>query len=239
MSGAFDNVSHKRLLHNLRKKRIDIQIVAWMKSFLINRITIIKTDEYISDKFDISTGIPQRLPLSSILYLFYNADLMEISNRYRGIDSSGFIDDMMLVATGASIIKINELLQKAHEDCLTWANKHRSKFAPKKYQLVHFTRKRNKDHSRNLILGQYTISAKPYGKFLGVRLDTKLNWREHVNQIKGKVTKSIAGLSKLAGSTWGGNLHTVRQMYEAVVLPQMTYCCSTWYIPQDEPGHKK
>lgn len=239
VSGAFDNVSHKRLLHNLKKRRIDPRIIAWIESFLDNRTTIIKTNEHTSGKFRISIGIPQGSPLSPILYLFYNADLMEISNKYKEINSSGFIDDVMLVTAADNTAKTNELLGKAHEECLVWARKHGSKFAPKKYQLVHFTRKRNEDHSRHLTLGQYIIEAKPHGRFLGVRFDTKLNWREHINQVKEKVTKSIAGLSKLAGSTWGGNLRTVRQMYEAVVLPQMMYCCSAWYIPQDEPGHKK
>ena len=154
---------------------------------------------------------------------------MEISGKHKNMKTSGFIDDVMLVATGSNTKETNKLLEKAHEDCLDWAKKHGSKFAPKKYQLVHFTRKRNEDHSRDLRLGQHIIKAKPHGKFLGVRLDTKLNWREHINQVKEKVAKSIAGLSKLARSTWDGNLRTVRQMYKAVVLPQMTYCCSAWY----------
>jgi exonuclease III len=34
VSGAFDNVSHKRLLHNLRKRRIDEKTVRWIASFL-------------------------------------------------------------------------------------------------------------------------------------------------------------------------------------------------------------
>jgi hypothetical protein len=34
VSGAFDNVSHARLLHNLRKWRIPLRVVQWVKSFL-------------------------------------------------------------------------------------------------------------------------------------------------------------------------------------------------------------
>lgn len=77
VSGAFDNVSRPRLLHNLRSKRIDERIVRWIESFLSNRTTILKTKEHETDKVDITVGIPQGSPLSPILFLFYNAPLLE------------------------------------------------------------------------------------------------------------------------------------------------------------------
>ena len=72
--GVFDNVFYKRLLHNLRKRPIDPKIVDWISSFISNRLTVIKTNECVSENIDINTGIPQGSLLSSILYLFYNAD---------------------------------------------------------------------------------------------------------------------------------------------------------------------
>ena len=39
---AFNNVSHKRLLHNLRKRRISEDLVTWIQSFLVNRTTFIQ-----------------------------------------------------------------------------------------------------------------------------------------------------------------------------------------------------
>jgi hypothetical protein len=30
-------------------------------------------------------------------------------------------------------------------------------------------------------------------------------------------------------STWGANLKTLRQVYQAMILPQMLYGCSAWY----------
>ncbi len=46
VSGAFDNVSHARLLHNLRKCRIDERIVRWIASFLVDRSTVISFDMF-------------------------------------------------------------------------------------------------------------------------------------------------------------------------------------------------
>lgn len=76
ISGAFDNVSHARLIHNLRKRRVPEVIIRWLCSFLQGRHTILSLPEYDTPRAPILTGIPQGSPLSPILYLFYNADLM-------------------------------------------------------------------------------------------------------------------------------------------------------------------
>jgi hypothetical protein len=59
VSGAFDNVSHARLLHDLRKRRVDEKTVKWIASFLSNRHTSIAIDGFRSPAYQINTGIPQ------------------------------------------------------------------------------------------------------------------------------------------------------------------------------------
>jgi retron-type reverse transcriptase len=49
--GAFDNVSHARLLHNLRKRSIDERTVRWIDSFLTNRSTVISFDAFKSEVY--------------------------------------------------------------------------------------------------------------------------------------------------------------------------------------------
>ena len=119
VTGAFDNVSHERLLHNLRKRGIHKSVVKWIKSFLTHRSTTLKTSEYTTEKLAISTGIPQGSPLSPILYLFYNADLIdECIQLDPNIKASGFIDDVMLLAIGKSLEVTCGLLFSAHQVCL-------------------------------------------------------------------------------------------------------------------------
>lgn len=49
VSGAFDNVSRPRLLHNLRKRRIPQSLTCWISSFLTDRSTTLKMQEYTWD----------------------------------------------------------------------------------------------------------------------------------------------------------------------------------------------
>ena len=239
VAGAFNNMVHARLLHNLKKRSVDHRAIRWIESFLKTRKTIIKTNEASTKNIEIEVGTPQGSPLSPILYLFYNADLIEVAKKYKCMLSTGFIDDAMFAVAGKSSAANNQILVKAHEEAPKWAKEHGSKFSLKKYQLTHYSWRRNDEHKLDLQLGNQIVKAKLHSKFLGVIMDHKLLWREHVNKLKERATKSITGLTKLAGSTWGGCVLSIRRLYEAIVIPQITYCCSVWYTPPGEEGHKR
>ena len=142
VSGAFDNVSHARLLHNLRKRRIDERTVRWIASFLTDRSTVISFDTFKSEVYQTTTGIPQGSPLSPIMYLYYNADLIETCNREPNTLATGYIDDIAILRWGSSIKETCNGLEKAMQRAMIWARKHASVFAPSKFQLTHHTRRR-------------------------------------------------------------------------------------------------
>ena len=77
MSGAFPNVSHDQLLHNLRRKGIPTALIQWTASFLADRQTTLVLGRRQSPPYRVSTGIPQGSPISPILFLFFNTDLVE------------------------------------------------------------------------------------------------------------------------------------------------------------------
>ncbi|PQE23329.1 reverse transcriptase protein [Rutstroemia sp. NJR-2017a BBW] len=70
-------------------------------------------------------------------------------------------------------------------------------------------------------------------KYLGVTLDTALNWKHHIQNVTTKISKSIGALTSLAGSTWGASVTELRRIYQAVVIPQMMYGCSVWSVAQE------
>jgi hypothetical protein len=95
--------------------------------------------EGTSDRIPTPTGIPQGSPLSPILYLFYNADLIQDCATLSGdLTTGGWVDDVYLMATGRTegqnIIK----LQRACGKSIQWAKRRASVFDPKKYALIHF-----------------------------------------------------------------------------------------------------
>ena len=60
-------------------------------------------------------------------------------------------------------------------------------------------------------------------------MDSRLQQDYHREAIEAKATKRLAALSILASSTQGTGLISLRQVYRAMIVPQMLYGCSAWY----------
>ncbi|KGQ02487.1 RNA-directed DNA polymerase from mobile element jockey [Beauveria bassiana D1-5] len=213
MVSAYDNVSHERLLHNLRKRRIDPKIVRWVASFLSDRSTILKLQEYTAPSVPIKTGIPQGSRMSPYLYLFYNADLVQ---------------DCQTESTEAP-----STAKRKNGPQNTAPN-----FSPAKYELVHFTRDPKANCTHALRLPHTAVKASPSCKYLGVQMDTKLRWDYHREKLEAGATSRLSALSALASSSWGTGLMNLRQVYRAVIVPQMLYGCSAWFIPGSGYRHR-
>ncbi|MBW0525592.1 hypothetical protein O181_065307 [Austropuccinia psidii MF-1] len=76
VESAYPTVHKERLIHTLCSKGAPNSLVVIINSFLSNRHTKIKLNDFISDDFSIQQGIPQGSPLSVSLYLIYNSSLL-------------------------------------------------------------------------------------------------------------------------------------------------------------------
>ncbi|KAJ3453598.1 hypothetical protein MRS44_017845 [Fusarium solani] len=227
--GAFDNVSHQRLLHNLRKRKIDEKTVRWISSLLEDRHTRISVDGFKTELYKVRTGTVQGSPLSPIFYIFYNADLIEKCNLADDTSATGFIDDVAILTWGDTTAETCTKLRGALQIAEQWAKTHASVFSPSKFQLIHFTRARTRIDTRQPLQTAWgEIPAKPTCKYLGLIMDSALQWKPHVDEVRRKATKTISALSSLGSSTWGLTLQDMRKIYRGVVVPQIMYACSAW-----------
>jgi hypothetical protein len=71
VSQAFPSVSHAHLVRRLKEKRVPVQVVGLIASFLSERTTTLIFDDYRSTPCAVPNGLPQGTPLSARLYLIY------------------------------------------------------------------------------------------------------------------------------------------------------------------------
>ena len=122
VEGAFPNAVTSRLIHNLKKRGIPKSMVTFVERMLTNRRTKIKFDDHISDHIEINNGIGQGDPLSMLLYILYNADLLEIPDDDQTEDAIGYVDDIALLAVGNKFKQLRRIdtPSQTHDDKRGW-----------------------------------------------------------------------------------------------------------------------
>ncbi|KAG7403415.1 Retrovirus-related Pol polyprotein from type-1 retrotransposable element R1 4 [Fusarium oxysporum f. sp. rapae] len=143
--------------------------------------------------------------------------------------TTGFIDDVAILTWADSTKETCKKLQEALHVAEKWAATHASIFAPDKFQLTHFTRTRTRiDVEEPLQTRWGMIEPKKTCKYLGLIMDSTLTWKQHIDEVQRKVTKTVNALGSLGGSTWGVTMREMRKIYKGVAVPQMMYACSAW-----------
>ena len=172
VKGAFNGVHLKVLEHRLAARRVPKPIFEWIGDFCRGRHASVTVGRYESEVAEIDyAGIPQGSPLSPLLYVLYNADLVE-----RPIDghggSIGFIDDFNAWVVGAN----EEETTTAIETTILphtgrWARQSGATFEADKPSLIHFTKRAGADDTRAVRFNGIAILPQQSVKVLGLTLD--------------------------------------------------------------------
>lgn len=241
IEGAFPNAVKDRLLHNMRKRRVPEALVRTVGTALTNRHTTLRFDDFLSNAIPLRNGIGQGDPMSMIVYLFYNADILEVP-RTRNELAVAYVDDSAFLVEGPSFDATHATLKRMMNrrgGAFEWSAEHNSKFEVSKFALVDFSRKKDIDRPP-LRLRQTTITPAPSHKFLGVIFDQELRWNLQVEHAVAKASKWVSLFRRIARNRSGLSAPLLRRLYKAVAVPKATYAADVWFTPiLSPPGAKK
>lgn len=243
IEGAFPNAVTKCLLHNMRMRRIPGELINFIEQLLMNRQTQLRFDGFISDWIPINNGIGQGDPLSMILYVIYSSDLVDIAKaRHRRSTlkelTLAFVDNTAFIAIGKNFDETHAILADMLErpgGGYDWSRQHNSKFETNKFALIDFSMNRAKPRPNMHIQGAI-IHPSPTHRFLGVIIDQELRWKVQANNAIAKGLAYVFQLKQLSTTAKGIPLRQMRQLYQAVALPKMTYAADLWFTPSFREG---
>jgi ribonuclease HI len=203
-----------------------------VESFLHERSTRIKFNGVKSTRFSTPAGVPQGSPLSPILYIFYNADLLDIP--HPGELAMGFIDDIGYGVKGRTALESTTNLKYMLAKAEQWRKSHGAQFEKSKYVLIHFTRSKNINTEATITIDGTTIAPATEARYLGVTFDQALKYRTHTNQAVKKGTQFGLAIGRIARATWGSEFKYLRRLFTAVTAPRMDYAAVIWHRPEDK-----
>ena len=121
--------------------------------------------------------------------------------RHQKIITIGFADDTNLLAVSRTTGFCCRLLREAWTTVKAWARPRGVVFEPVKSVLLHFSRT-HPVPTKTLTLDRDTVlTPRQSARFLGIWLDRKLLFSEHLRQIKRRLTTQSHALTRLTGRT--------------------------------------
>lgn len=218
---AFDKVWHDGLLMKL-KKIFPMQLVEILKSYLHQRTFRVKMENEYSELKQINAGVPQGSVLGPILYLLYTSDIPEREN----IQLATFADDTAVMTIGATIEESTINLQNAINGIEGWSKKWRIKFNEQKSVHINFTNK--KINNLPIILNNNVVPNKKTAKYLGLNLDVKLKWKEHVKKKTEQMKIKYKNMYWLIGRYSQLSIQNKVLIYQQILKPVWTYGLQLW-----------
>jgi ribonuclease P/MRP protein subunit RPP40 len=218
-SKAFDVVPHNHLFTKLACYGIHNKTHAWISGFLKHRTQRVHVSGEKSPWCDVISGVPQGTVLGPLLFLAYINDLPD------NIQSSVrlFADDCVIYRE----IKNDLDAQALQEDLDTlgrWEQTWLMKFNTSKCFIMKLTHARStKPHSYTL--GGAILAETGSHSYLGVCINNKLSWNQHIQEITAKANRTLGFIKRNLHSC---NKATKEVAYKSLVRPKLEYSSAVW-----------
>lgn len=221
MAQAFDKVWHDGLKYKLHRD-LPRPYYEILSSYLEERFFRVRYDKDYSDLKNISAGVPQGSVLGPVLYLLFTADIPLDKN----VMMATFADDTAILATDKSVNQTVNNLQTAMNKIHNWTQRWRIKLNETKSTHINFTYKNVV--SLQIYIDEHAIPITNTAKYLGMTLDVKLKWNEHVKKKKEELMAKYRKLYWLMGRNSELSIHNKIKLYNQILKPIWSYGIQLW-----------
>ena len=223
---AYDSVWKENLLLKLSHYGVGGKMLHWLTSFISQRYCQVRYGDAVSKFKQLQTGLPQGTITSCLLFNIYVNDLIPAITKQPNVLALMYADDLVLwtSAKKQAIQQVEHTLNVALEDLHNWCTENSmtvntSKSACQSFSLCH------RPLQPSIIYNNNQLENVNKFQYLGVLLDCRMSWKEHIDTVVEKTQKRLSVLKRLAGCKWGCATSTLNTTYKMYIKPVMTYCC--------------
>nr|CAI5827341.1 unnamed protein product [Callosobruchus analis] len=206
---AFDCVSHSLLIQKLSMYGFDVKSIELIKSYLTDRRQYVSIQGQCSNVRKIEHGVPQGSIIGPTLFIVFINDLTACDSTHMTLL---YADDTTIIDSGKDIdtLDVNSFVNDTQVK--NWFTANKLSMNETKTQTIDFTLKR-----LNVI--QTAVNS------LGLYLDCRLTWEEHIRHLLSKLSKGLFVLRHLQNSV---SQTILLQIYYSYFHSHMVYGVLLW-----------
>ena len=222
---AFDRADHQLVIQSLLKLEVSPVFLNFFSDYLRGRRQVTVVDGMHSAPLAVTSGVPQGSILGPLLFLCF---VDSVTNRPSPATAIRiYADDIALYRIIRSSTDEAEF-QADLDTVANWATEARLAFNTTESVFVRFSGKQTIPEPPKYSLAEEEIPRKNSVKYSGLHLDSRLTWKEHVDNTVTKALKRIRYITFLFNRKCQRARIT---LFNSLVLPLFDYC-SVVYCPR-------
>ena len=227
MSKAFDSLHPALMIQKLKAYGFNEPSLNLLRSFFERRKNRVKLQEEQSAWKEQKRGCPQGSSFGPLLWNLFQNDL---SIHRQSANLFMYADDHQVYTNDSDIHKATQTLRRQTEAVSQWYKENLLQANPQKYQILtpdpHSSTK-TPGYALTMEFDGHEVKSSDYLKILGVAIDNKLAFSEHISDICKKTSCKVGVLLRLRNLIpWSAKL----QLYKSNILPHLTYCDIVWHF---------
>lgn len=221
---AFETIDRSLLIKKLNKYGILETESNWFSSYLNNRSQKTRYQNEESELVINNLGVPQGSILGPDLFNIYINDILDCLEE--NVRIKLFADDTLMWIAGKCLSKIISDMNEQLEKLSRWLkiNKLKLNVGKTKYMII---TNRNIHIDCDVKIDNEDIERVEVMKYLGIQIDSKLNFKQNINFIIKKVSKKIYFLNRIKRKI---PLNQRILLYKSIVAPHFDFCSSILYL---------
>lgn len=224
LSKAFDALPHGLIIAKLHAYGLSLAACSLISDYLSSRKQRVKIGNHFSEWQSVDRGVPQGSVLGPLLFNIFKNDIFYLMTDKCTIYN--YADDNTLGISKRHVVELEENLSAASEMAIEWFNQNRMRANAAKFQVAFFTRS-NEINSITVKVNDEILCSQSSVKLLGLIIDDKLTFKQHVSSLCKKAAMQVNALSRLS------NLLTEDLKYKiftAFVVSNFLYCPAVWHL---------
>ena len=223
LSKAFDTVCHEKLIQILESIGVGDNLLEWFKSYLSDRMMIVRYANSFSFPRNCPSGVPQGGILSPLLFLLYTHDLpLSLKTDIRA-HVSAYADDIKVYIAYSEDEKgeANAAITRSVKNMIDWCKSRNLRVNLKKSHLFSLGKSSLSISTDKSV----PLPMKSEVRDLGIIIKNDLKFSNHIEQLVAKGSKIVHCLFR---NIYSNDISLWIKVYKMFVLPIMEYCSPVW-----------